>query len=317
MAEQYQRHEQFTLYDWLGALSDERLDQLLMEGGIVSVEDIASLSPEQHARFFGNVSTLIERFRTAPKTLNEMLPQPPEKLQAVSQEGNSAIYAVRYGGELLPIAHSAMWSLVDIPAGEGHPQLRLYEFGSWIVEAHFRGKGLETEGLTLGEAVALQNIDGVYSRDRALGIEPAAIATVKRMNSMHGLARIGFNAESFHQHPFAAALTCTCGNSSEIHIDHIACPYRRTVGAGEEHIVEVNEIGYRVDHQFVLPNGNGGPRKIPCTFMVHNPHGLNDLEETLGMLYERQQGPYNYTGTVNRNTMLPLVNFYQRYGVIY
>lgn len=309
--------EELEIYKKLDALSEEEKETHLKNGDFLSYDQLRQLPQEQQELIFQRLSSLIHDFRENPKTKNEMLDQDPDKLMGAFLQGKSEIYMVTVDGEPVPIAHCAMWPLADIPAANSLQGCRVYELGSWFVEAGFRNHKNIDENKTYGELVAQRNIEKVYAADKEQGYLVAALATVKRANSMRGLNRVGFNAESFHAHQFAAALTCTCPNSSEIYTDEI-CGYRRTHENGEtHHFIALDDISCDVHKDYVLPNGNG-IKKIPCTLMVHNSNTLCEIEDILMQHYLDGENEFLYDIGITPDIMRQLAQYYQdRFGIQY
>lgn len=307
---------ELEIYKIFDGLDEVGKETLLQNGEFLTLEQLAQLAPDQQELIFQRLSSLIHDFRENPKTKNEMLDQEPEKLMAAFRQGLSEVFVIEVDGERVPIAHCAMWRLANIPPTDQLQGCRVYELGSWFVAAGFRNHKNFDENKTYGELVAQRNIDHVYDADKEQGFLVAALATVKRTNSMRGLSKVGFKAESFHAHQFAAALTCTCPNSSEIYTDEI-CGYRRTHENGEtHHFIGIDEIGFAVDNNYVLPNGNG-IKKIPCTLMIHESDTLCEIEDIL-MQHYLSENEFLYDVGITPDMMKQLADYYsERFGIQY
>lgn len=251
----------------------ERLENVF----VLQHGDLSNIPEEYHQGLFDGVSEMIGSYTTAKKTEGEMLPKTPDEIRDIFITGNSTIMVHKIDDDHYePIAHAAMWPLIQ------HENLSIYEFGSWIVADDYRHKRL-SDHMTIGEEIAVTARQEVINRDEKKGFVVSTIATVKRLNSLKGLIKAGFEPVRFTDSLVVSTATCTCNTSDNDSPEH-ACYFRRGENNGED-----SGPFSRFIH-ITKPNGNGGSPKIPCTLVTDDVYRLNQIEHLLESEYQELVG---------------------------
>lgn len=264
------------------------------------------IAESEKTSIFTHMSSLIDNYARQSESRNEMLVPSPDTLRAVFEEGKSVVLVDR---EKTPVAHAALWELYT----NSQRDCAVYEFGSWIVHPDFRHHKID--GLTLGELVAtilLQHVD-----QQNTGV----IATVKRLNSLNGLKKLGALPMRFHDMPFISALTCVCPATSEYHTRSCICPHRRGPSFGEIAVSSSSGVIFSIDEGFTLNHESSSkqnPAKIPCTLVGFNTGTLRHIEQEFSHRYMAIFGEplsFDHSGLISHEIMGKLYSFYTGLGV--